>query len=56
MISMISVGVVIGMIYQLVLLYVYTNTDDEVLEHFILCIEACSVVLFTLLALKGYIS
>lgn len=56
MISMISFGVIIGMIYQAVLLYVYTNTDDEILEKLILAVEACSIMLFVLLALKGYVS
>ena len=56
MICLISVGVIIGMIYQAVLLYVYTNTDDEILEKLIISVEACSIFLFVLLALKGYIS
>lgn len=56
MISMVSVGVIIGMLYQTVLLYVYTNTDDEVLEKLIISVEACSVMLFILIALKGYVS
>ena len=56
MISMISFGMIIGMIYQTVLLYVLASTDDEVLEKIVVCIEACSIMAFILLALKGYVS
>ena len=56
MISFGAFGVIIGMIYQTVLLYVLSNTDDEVLEKIIIFIEACSVMVFMLLALKGYVS
>ena len=56
MISMITFGMLIGMIYQTVFLYVLAGTDDEVLEKIVLCIEVCSVMAFVLLALKGYVS
>lgn len=54
--SILCAGIIIGMIYQLILLYIYINTDDEVLEKAIQMVEACSVMLLMLLALKGYVS
>lgn len=56
MISFGAFGVLIGMIYQTILLYALSNTDDEALEKIIVFIEACSVMVFMLLALKGYVS
>lgn len=56
MISLISVGIIIGMVYQAVLLFVLADTDYEVVEKIVVFIEACSVMVFMLLALKGYVS
>ena len=50
------VGMIMGMIYQIILIYILINTDDEILEKAIIALEACSVMLFALLALKGYVS
>lgn len=55
MISILCVGLIFGMLYQAILLYVLVNTDDEILEKIIISIEACSVMIFILLALKGYV-
>lgn len=50
------VGIIIGMLYQIILLYIFVNTDDEVLEKAIIALEACSIMFCILLALKGYVS
>lgn len=54
--SVVCAGIIIGMIYQAVLLYIFDDTDDEILEKIIIGIEAFSVVLFFMIALKGAIS
>lgn len=55
-ISLISIGVIIGMIYQIILLDIYVFTEDEFLEKIVITLETCSIILLMLLALKGYIS
>ena len=55
-ISLISIGVIIGMIYQIILLDIYVFTEDEFLEKIVITVETCSIILLMLLALKGYIS
>ena len=56
MISMVSVGIIIGMLYQALLLYMTASTDDEILMKIIVSINAISFILFMLIALKGYVS
>lgn len=50
------VGILLGMIYQAVLMYALADTDDEILEKIIISIDAISFILFMLIALKGCVS
>lgn len=44
------------MLFQAVMLYLACTADDEFVEKIIVAINTISLVLFMLLALKGYIS
>lgn len=49
------VGMIMGMIYQLILAYLLIYTDDEIIEKALISLETCSIILFLLLALREYI-
>lgn len=49
------IGLIIGMIYQLLLIYLLVDTDDDIMQFALISLETCSIMLFLILALREYI-